>query len=196
MLEELGENHPAPDHLLDAFRATFDGLIGFIRAHHIVTIPSDVRPIVEETPPFMRATTFASMDSPGPYETRATDAYFNVTLPDPSMTPEQVEGFMHSFNVGTVISTSVHEAYPGHYIQFLFQSQAPSKVRKLLGANTNVEGWAHYTRADDARRGLWPARRRRKGRARIKIPAPGPAAGCAAAQRALHRRHRNAHAAT
>ena len=145
VLEELGENHPAPSQLLDSFRATFDGLIGFIRAHHIVTIPSDVRPIVEETPPFMRATTFASMDTPGPYESHATEAYFNVTLPDPSMTPAQVEGYMHSFNIGTVISTAVHEAYPGHYIQFLWLPQAPSRVRKLLGANTDVEGWAHYT---------------------------------------------------
>ena len=145
VLEELGENHPAPDQLLNSFRATFDGLIGFIRAHHIVTIPSDVRPIVEETPPFMRATTFASMDTPGPYESHATEAYFNVTLPDPSMTPVQVEGYMHSFNIGTVISTAVHEAYPGHYIQFLWLPQAPSRVRKLLGANTDVEGWAHYT---------------------------------------------------
>jgi uncharacterized protein (DUF885 family) len=144
VLEELGENHPAPDHLLDAFRATFDGLVSFIRANHIVTIPSDVRPIVEETPPFMRATTFASMDTPGPFEKHATEAYFNVTLPDPSMKPEEVEGFMHSFNIGTVISTAVHEAYPGHYIQFLWLPQAPSKVRKLLGANTDVEGWAHY----------------------------------------------------
>jgi uncharacterized protein (DUF885 family) len=145
VLEELGENHPAPDHLLDAFRATFDGLVSFIRSHHIVTIPSDVRPIVEETPPFMRATTFASMDTPGPFEQHATEAYFNVTLPDPKMKPEEVEGFMHSFNVGTVISTAVHEAYPGHYVQFLWLPQAPSRVRKLLGANTDVEGWAHYT---------------------------------------------------
>ena len=145
VLEELGENHPAPDHLLDAFRATFDGLVSFIRAHHIVTIPSDVRPIVEETPPFMRATTFASMDTPGPFEQHATEAYFNVTLPDPKLKPEEVEGFMHSFNVGTVISTAVHEAYPGHYIQFLWLPQAPSRVRKLLGANTDIEGWAHYT---------------------------------------------------
>jgi uncharacterized protein (DUF885 family) len=145
VVEELGENHPAPDHLLDAFRATFDGLVGFIKANHIVTIPSDVRPTVEETPPFMRATTFASMDTPGPFETHATEAYFNVTLPDPSMKPEEVEGFMHSFNVGTVISTAVHEAYPGHYVQFLWVPQAPSRVRKLLGANTNAEGWAHYT---------------------------------------------------
>ncbi len=145
VLDELGQNHPAPDHLIDSFRATFDGLVAFIRAHHIVTIPSDIRPIVEETPPFMRATTFASMDTPGPFETHATEAYFNVTLPDSSMTPAQVEGFMHSFNVGTVISTAVHEAYPGHYVQFLWVPQAPSRVRKLLGANTNVEGWAHYT---------------------------------------------------
>jgi uncharacterized protein (DUF885 family) len=144
VLEELGEQHPAPDHLLDAFRATFDGLVSFIRANHIVTIPSDVRPIVEETPPFMRATTFASMDTPGPFETHATEAYFNVTLPDPSMKPGEVEGYMHSFNVGTVISTAVHEAYPGHYIQFLWLPQASSRVRKLLGANTDVEGWAHY----------------------------------------------------
>ena len=69
VLEVLGEDHPAPSQLLDSFRATFTGLVSFIREHHIVTIPSDVRPIVEETPPFMRATTFASMDTAGPFET-------------------------------------------------------------------------------------------------------------------------------
>ena len=145
VLEELGSQHPAPNQLIPAFTATFTSLLDFIRAHHIVTIPSDVRPVVEETPPFMRATTQASMDSPGPYETHATTSYFNVTLPDPSMTPAQIEGYMHSFNIGTVISTSVHEAYPGHYVQYLYSLHAPSRVRKILSANTNVEGWAHYT---------------------------------------------------
>jgi uncharacterized protein (DUF885 family) len=144
VLEELGSDHPAPDQLLNAFRSTFDNLIAFIQSHHIVTIPSDVRPIVEETPPFMRATTFASMDTPGPFEKHATEAYFNVTLPEKTMTPKEVDGYMHSFNKGTIISTAVHEAYPGHYVQFLWVPQAPSRVRKLLGANTNVEGWAHY----------------------------------------------------
>jgi uncharacterized protein (DUF885 family) len=144
VLDELGQNHPAPDQLLQSFRDTFTGLIAFIRVHNIVTIPSEVRPIVEETPPFMRATTFASMDTPGPFEKHATEAYFNVTLPEPSMTPKEVEGFMHAFNVGTVISTAVHEAYPGHYVQFLWVPRAPSRVRKLLGASSNAEGWAHY----------------------------------------------------
>jgi uncharacterized protein (DUF885 family) len=145
VLEELGSQHPAPDQLIPAFTATFTSLLDFIRAHHILTIPSDVRPVVEETPPFMRATTQASMDSPGPYETHATTSYFNVTLPDPAMTPAEVEGYMHSFNIGTVISTAVHEAYPGHYVQYLYSLKAPSRVRKVLSATTNVEGWAHYT---------------------------------------------------
>ena len=145
VLEELGAMHPAPDQLMNAFRNTFDSTIGFIKSHRIVTIPSDVRPILEETPPFMRATTTASMDTPGPFETHATEAYFNVTLPDASMTPAEVEGYMHGFNIGTIVSTAVHETYPGHYIQFLWVPQAPSRVRKLLGCNTNAEGWAHYS---------------------------------------------------
>jgi len=145
VLAELATIHPAPDKLLDAFHGTFDSLIAYIRAHKIITIPSDVQPTLEETPPFMRATTFASMDPPGAFETRSTKAYFNVTLPEKSWTPEHVAEHMASFNTGTIISTSVHEAYPGHYVQFLFQNQFPSKVRKVVWANSNIEGWAHYT---------------------------------------------------
>jgi uncharacterized protein (DUF885 family) len=92
----------------------------------------------------MRATTFASMDTPGPFEKVATEAYFNVTLPGPHDTPEEIEGRMASFNIGTIVSTSTHEAYPGHYIQFLWVNRAPTKVRMLLGASSNAEGWAHY----------------------------------------------------
>ncbi|MGA8768447.1 MAG: DUF885 domain-containing protein, partial [Candidatus Acidiferrales bacterium] len=144
VLAELEADHPKPDQLLQAFRDTFDGLIAFINQKHIITIPSDVRPILEETPPFARATTTASMDTPGPYEKVAKEAYFNVTLPGPHDTPEEIEGRMQDFNVGTIISTAVHETYPGHYIQFLWTPQAPTKVRKLTGAATNAEGWAHY----------------------------------------------------
>jgi uncharacterized protein (DUF885 family) len=143
-LAELVTIHPPPDQLLQAFKDSFTSLIAFIQTHHIVTIPSPVRPTLEETPPFMRATTFASMDSPGPFETGSTKALFNVTLPEPSWTPAHIKEHMAGFNVGTIVSTSVHEAYPGHYTQFLWQPHFPSKIRKLLGANTNVEGWAHY----------------------------------------------------
>jgi len=144
VLAELATIHPAPDKLLSSFNDTFSGLIDFITAHHIITIPSKVEPTLEETPPFMRATTQASMDPPGPFETHSSKAYFNVTLPEKDWTPEHIAEHMAAFNIGTVISTSVHEAYPGHYVQFLWMPQFPSDIRKLLGANTNIEGWAHY----------------------------------------------------
>jgi uncharacterized protein (DUF885 family) len=144
VLAELAADHPAPDKLLDVFRGSLDKLVDFIKQQHIITVPSDVRPIVEETPPFMRATTFASMDTPGPYEKVAKEAYFNVTLPDPSWSKQQTDEFMAQFSYPVISSVATHEAYPGHYIQFLWMHNLDDRVRKLLGANTNVEGWAHY----------------------------------------------------
>ena len=144
VLAELQADHTTPGNLLQTFRNTFSSLISFIWQKHIVTIPSSVEPTVQETPPFMRATTSASMDTPGPFETGSRTAFFNVTLPDPKAPPKEQEELMEEFNVGTVISTAVHEAYPGHYVQFLWLPRAPSKVRKLLGSSTDVEGWAHY----------------------------------------------------
>jgi uncharacterized protein (DUF885 family) len=144
ILEAAEKDHPAADKLLDAFRDTLGGLRAYITAHRIVTIPSPVPPIVEETPPFMRALTTASMDTPGAYEKVAKEAFFNVTLPEKNWTPEHVREHLESFNRGTITSTSIHETYPGHYVQFLWVQSAPSKVRKLLGANSNAEGWAHY----------------------------------------------------
>ncbi len=143
-LAELATIHPAPDQLLQAFHDRFNSEIAFVRSHNIITIPSDVQPTLEETPPFMRATTQASMDPPGPFETHSTKAYFNVTLPDPKWDAAKTKEYMAAFNTGTIISTSVHEAYPGHYVQFLWQNQFPSNIRKLIEAATNVEGWAHY----------------------------------------------------
>ena len=144
ILEELEKDHPAPDKLLQTFRDTLGGLKDFLAQHRIARLPSEVLPIVQETPPFQRALTIASMDTPGPFEKVAKEAFFNVTLPEPSWTPQQVQEHMAGFNRGTIISTAVHEVYPGHYTQFLWVPYAPSKVRKLLGCSSNAEGWAHY----------------------------------------------------
>jgi uncharacterized protein (DUF885 family) len=144
VLQELVAVHPTPDKLMQTFRDTFDGLIAFIHTKHIVTLPSDARPTLQETPPFERATTLASMDTPGPFEKVAKEAYFNVTLPGPNDTPEEINDLMKSFNVGTIVPISVHEAFPGHFVQFLYEPYAPTKLRKVVEASTNGEGWAHY----------------------------------------------------
>ena len=141
----LAKEYPPPDQLLQSFRNTFQGLMSFIQSHNIILLPPAPPPVVEETPPFMRALTFASMDTPGPYEKVAKQALFNVTVPEKDWTAEHTASFMEAFNKGTIISTAVHEAYPGHFVQLMWFRDVPSKVRKLLWANSNVEGWAHYT---------------------------------------------------
>ncbi len=144
ILDELERNHPPADKLLQSFRDVLGGLRQYILAHRIVTIPSPVPPIVEESPPFMRALTTASMDTPGPYE-KDKEAFFNVTLPDPAWPAKEREEYLEGLNHGTIISTAVHEAYPGHYVQFLWVQNLPTKVRKLIGCSSNAEGWAHYS---------------------------------------------------
>ncbi|MEQ1885681.1 MAG: DUF885 domain-containing protein [Bryobacteraceae bacterium] len=145
ILDAMAKEHPTPEKLLDTYRGTLEGLRNFITSHKIVTIPSPVLPIVEETPPFGRALTTASMDTPGPYETVAKEAFFNVTLPEKTWKPERINAFMLGSPLGVIVTTAVHEAYPGHYTQFLWMKNVDSRVRKLLGCSSNAEGWAHYS---------------------------------------------------
>ncbi|MBV8732603.1 MAG: DUF885 domain-containing protein [Acidobacteriia bacterium] len=144
ILDELERDHPPADKLLQAFRDVLGSLRNFIEVHHIVMIPSPVPPILEESPPFMRALTTASMDTPGPYE-KDKEAFFNVTLPDPRWPAKEKEEYLEGLNRGTIVSTATHEAYPGHYVQFLWVQGLPTKVRKLIGCGSSAEGWAHYS---------------------------------------------------
>lgn len=145
VLESLQKDHPAPDKLLATTQAELDALGRFMTDHHIVTIPKDAVPAqVQETPPFMRATTSASMDTPGPFEKGPLRGFYSMTLPDPSWNAAQTEDFMRQWFYALITNVSVHEVWPGHYLQFLYAKDYPSEARKVLGANTNSEGWAHY----------------------------------------------------
>jgi uncharacterized protein (DUF885 family) len=67
-----------------------------------------------------------------------------MTLPDPKLSPAQVNEFMAQWNYPLIANVSVHEVWPGHYLQFLYGRNLPSDVRKVFGSNSNSEGWAHY----------------------------------------------------
>lgn len=143
-LEKLGSNHPKPNELITVFKNSMDKLVTFINEKSLLTIPENDRPIVEETPPFERATTFASLDSTGPFE-KTPAAYFYVTLPAATWSKDETESYMQSFIQPTIESTAIHEVFPGHYLQFLWLNQNKDVIRTVLYANSNVEGWAHYT---------------------------------------------------
>ena len=148
-MASLERDHPARGALLDATRATIEGTRRFLVEHQIVDIPSDVRPIVAETPPYARVGTFASMDTPGAYEPRATEAFYYVTPVEASWDSAHAEEHLRLYNQSVMNVITIHEVFPGHFLQFLYVKQFPTKTRRLLAtngftANTNVEGWAHY----------------------------------------------------
>jgi uncharacterized protein (DUF885 family) len=101
--------------------------------------------VLQETPPFMRATTFASMDTPGPFERVSRESYYDVTLPNSAWKKDQIDDFLKSYSRPAIVTTSIHEVYPGHYLHYLWLNTNRDRIRKIIGANTNVEGWAHYT---------------------------------------------------
>lgn len=137
-------DHPKPAELLQSTRDVLEEIRSYCVSKPICTIPSEERVKVEESPPFERALSFASMDTPGPLEKKAAEAYYHVTLPEKDWSAQKTEEHMRAFCRNDLINTSVHEAYPGHYVQFLWVKRAPSKVRMLTGCNSNAEGWAHY----------------------------------------------------
>jgi uncharacterized protein (DUF885 family) len=145
VFKQIQSEHPAPDKLIPDVAKDLDKIRKYVLAHHLVGIPSDIRAKVKETPQYLRATSFASMDTPGPFEKRATEAYYYVTPTENNWPEKQKEEWLTAFNYYTSDVTSIHEAYPGHYVQFLHLNSSPaSKVEKIFGSYAFVEGWAHY----------------------------------------------------
>ena len=142
---DLKNDHPtAPDLIPDA-KKTMDSIRQFTIDRNITTMPSQVRVRVEETPPYARETSTASMDTPGPFETKATEAYYYITPVNLKWTATQQEDWLKSFNFYSTDIVTIHEAYPGHYTQFLHLSaSSATRIEKIFGSYAFIEGWAHY----------------------------------------------------
>jgi uncharacterized protein (DUF885 family) len=145
VFREIQTEHPTAATLLPDIGKDLEQIRKFVIKHKLVTIPSDVRAKVKETPPYRRATSFASMDTPGAFEKRATEAYYYITPPESSWPEKQQQQWLTAFNHYTADMISIHEVYPGHYVQFLRLNASPaSKVEKIFGSYAFMEGWAHY----------------------------------------------------
>jgi uncharacterized protein (DUF885 family) len=144
VLSRIQAEHPAPAQLLSTTQAELDSLARFMTARQIITIPDAPPARVEETPPFLRATVTATMDTPGPFETVGTEAYYEMTLPAADASAADILDSMKQWYYPAITNVSVHEVWPGHYLQFLYARRLPSDIRKVFGAASNSEGWAHY----------------------------------------------------
>jgi uncharacterized protein (DUF885 family) len=145
VFKQIQSEHPASDKLIPDIAKDLDKLRKYVVTRRLVGIPSEVRAKVKETPQYLRATSFASMDTPGPFEKRATEAYYYVTPTEEDWPPQEKEEWLTAFNYYTSDIVSIHEVYPGHYVQFLHLNASPaSRVEKIFGSYAFIEGWAHY----------------------------------------------------
>jgi uncharacterized protein (DUF885 family) len=143
--ESLGPHHPAAGDLFGTAASDLGALRRFVSGRDLLTLPSDDDVEVVATPLSARSTTDASLDAPGPLETKATKAYYYVTPVEPDWTPARKEQHLSFFNDYAFPLVSAHEVMPGHYVNFaLDRHEKLSLIRRLLPSASFSEGWAHY----------------------------------------------------
>jgi len=143
-MRRLGEDYPRESDLLRATRASLERTRKFVVERQVVSLPRNTLPTVAETPPFARAVSFAAMEAPGAFETRATEAFYYVTPPERDWPWVRRQQHLRLFNRPVLDLISIHEAFPGHYVHALYAERFPTKTRKLGATASTLEGWAHY----------------------------------------------------
>jgi uncharacterized protein (DUF885 family) len=131
---------PPADKLLAEATRLMDSSRAFIMEKRLFTIPSEDRAKVEVSPPYMRWNA-AFLNMPGPFDS-VHQGYYYITLPDPTWPAKEQEEYV--FPYGTLLATTVHEVYPGHFLHGLWVRRAPTRVQKMGDSYSFTEGFAHY----------------------------------------------------
>ncbi len=145
VFRQIQSEHPSSENVVAEMTRKLDATRKFVVDHKIITIPTEVRAQVKDAPQYLRPTSFASLDAPGPFEKRSMDAYLYVTPPGSEWPEQQKNEWLSVFNSYSADIIAIHQGYPGHYVQSLRLSASKvSKLQKIFGPSSYVEGWAHY----------------------------------------------------
>ena len=144
LLQRMRADHPTKAELIPYTKGLLEEIRSYCISSRFIDVPSEVRCEVRPTPSFAAERSFASLDAPGPYEKMASEAYYNISLPNAAWDSARVEQHLQGYSRWMLPSTSIHEAYPGHYVHFLYAKRAPSLVRQNLYCGSFAEGWALY----------------------------------------------------
>jgi uncharacterized protein (DUF885 family) len=148
VLGKISDDHTTRDKLQQTIESQLAGITQFIRDKKIVTLSSRDNLKVIATPPFLRGIySVAGFHSAPPLEPQAEAEYW-VTPIEAQMPPDRVESKLREYNNFTLQWLSIHEALPGHYIQFEHLNNIQPERRRLLRSlyanGAYVEGWAEY----------------------------------------------------
>ena len=139
-MEKMSANKPQGGAVAGA-RAQLAGLKQFILDHDIVTIPGPEEAKVAEAPPYNRQN-FAYINIPGPYEKNLPSVYY-IAPADPSWPKAEQDAFVPG--QADLLFTSVHEVWPGHFLNFLHANRSNNIFGRVFVGYAFAEGWAHYT---------------------------------------------------
>jgi uncharacterized protein (DUF885 family) len=144
VLKRVGQDHGKPENIVRDVRQTVDRIKQFISAADILRLPQPDQCRIIEMPEFQRGNSTAYMNSPPPLDTKAV-GHFAVSPPPKSWDAAKVRSYLEEYNDHMVQVLTIHEAYPGHYVQMEYANRNPSLIRKVLSSGVFVEGWAVYT---------------------------------------------------
>jgi uncharacterized protein (DUF885 family) len=135
--------HGKPEELIGEARATVEKIKTFIREHDVLRLPEPDRCQVVEMPEFRRGNSVAYMDNAPPLDPDAP-SFYAVSPPPSDWDAKRVESLLEEYNHHMLQILTIHEAYPGHYVQLAYAARAPSLIRKVFESGAYVEGWAVY----------------------------------------------------
>lgn len=144
VMKRVGQDHGKPENIVRDVRQTVDRIKQFISATDILRLPQPDRCRIIEMPEFQRGNSTAYMNSPPPLDTKAI-GHYAVSPPPKSWDAAKVRSYLEEYNSHMLQVLTIHEAYPGHYVQMEYANRNPSLIRKVLASGVFVEGWAVYT---------------------------------------------------
>jgi len=147
-LDRIAAKHTLPENYMAEARRDLDEARQFVQAKNLLTLPSRDNLQVIETPEFMRGIYSVGGFNPAPALEPQLGAFYWITPIPPTWPKERIESKLREYNTYGLKILTVHEAMPGHYVQFEYANDVQPSLRRILravfGNGPYVEGWAVY----------------------------------------------------
>ena len=143
VLGEIARDHAQPQALVREAQATVASLKRFIADKAILPLPEPDRCRIVEMPEFLRGNAVADLRCAPPLDPE-TPSFFSISPPPKDWPPARVASFVEEYNRKALQILTIHEAYPGHYVQLSYANRNPSLIRRTCGSDVFCEGWAVY----------------------------------------------------
>lgn len=144
VLAHFNRDHGKVEELTAEAKALSAKIRKFITEKDILRLPDPDRCRIIEMPEFQRGFSVAYLNAAPPLDPKAS-SYYAISPPPKGWDARRVETYLQEYNRAMMAILTIHEAYPGHYVQLEYSNRHPSFLRRVLQSGVFCEGWAVYT---------------------------------------------------